>query len=193
MNNKNNKIDNIKNKSLIIISGPSGVGKDSVINRIQSIDSKIVLAISVTTRKMRSGEKDGVNYHFLSRENFEKKIANSEFLEYSEYCGNYYGTLKRPIEKAISSGRKIMLKIDIQGAEKIRKIYNDCFSIFILPPSIEALKERIISRNLDSEHDLNLRLERAVTEIKSACDYDFVVENDIVDVCAKKILDKIYE
>lgn len=189
----NNKIYNMKSKSLIIISGPSGVGKDSVINRIQSIDSKISLAVSVTTRKMRLGEKDGVNYHFLSRENFEKKIANSEFLEYAEYCGNYYGTLKKPVEKAVKSGRKIMLKIDIQGAEKIRKIYSDCLSVFILPPSIEDLKERIISRNLDSEHDLNLRLERAMTEIKSACDYDFVVENDIIDVCARKILDKIYE
>lgn len=188
-----NKINNIKNKSLIIISGPSGVGKDSVINRIQSIDSKISLAISVTTRKIRLGEKDGVNYHFLSRENFEKKIENSEFLEYSEYCGNYYGILKKPIEKAIKSGRKIILKIDIQGAEKIRRIYNECFSIFILPPSIEALKERIISRNLDSEYDLNLRLKRAMIEIRNSCNYDFVVENDMVDVCAKKILDKIYE
>ena len=93
----NSKVNYVKNKSLIIISGPSGVGKDSVINRIQSVDSKISLAISVTTRKMRLGEKDGVNYHFLSRENFEKKIANSEFLEYTDYSGIYYGTLKKTI------------------------------------------------------------------------------------------------
>ena len=182
-----------KSKNLIIISGPSGVGKDSVISRIQSIDSKISLAISVTTRKMRLGEKDGVNYHFLSRENFEKKIENSEFLEYSEYCGNYYGTLKKPIEKAMKSGRKIILKIDIQGAEKVREIYDDCFSIFILPPSIEALKERITLRNLDSKDDLDLRLKRAMIEIENACNYDFAVENDVVDSCARKIIDKIYE
>ena len=184
---------NNKKKNLIIISGPSGVGKDSVISRIQNIDSKISLAISATTRKMRLGEKDGVNYHFLSRENFEKKIENSEFLEYTEYCGNYYGTLKRPIDKAIKSGRKIILKIDVQGAGKIRRVYDDCFSIFILPPSMEALKERITLRNLDSKDDLELRLKRAIIEMENACDYDFVVKNDMVDSCAKEIIDKIYD
>lgn len=188
MNNINNKI----NKNLIIISGPSGVGKDSVINKIKSLDNKISVAISVTTRKMRLGETDGVSYHFLSREEFETKIKNSEFLEYSEYCGNYYGILTKPIEKAINSERKIILKIDIQGAEKIRKIYNDNFSIFILPPSIEVLKQRIISRNLDSKDDLNLRLKRAIIEIKNSYKYDFIVKNDTVEECAEKILNKIY-
>ena len=187
-----NKINNKKNKNLIIISGPSGEGKDSDINKIKSLDNKISLAISATTREKRAGETNGVNYHFLSRDDFEKKIKNSEFLEYSEYCGNYYGILKKPIEKAINSGRKIILKIDIQGAEKIRKIYNDNFSIFILPPSIEILKERIILRDLNSKDDLNLRLKRAIIEIKNSCKYDFVVKNDIVEKCAEKILNKIY-
>ena len=177
--------------ALIVISGPSGVGKDSVITKMRHLDPSISLSVSATTRSPRFGEQDGIDYHFLSKEEFEKKIENSEFLEYAKYCGNYYGTFKHPIQKAINSGRRIILKIDVQGAEKVRSIYPNCFSVFILPPSLEELKERILLRQLDDLKSVDLRLSQAKKEIPQAKFYSFSVENDFVDICAHKILDKI--
>ena len=181
------------NVNLIIISGPSGVGKDSVIARMRHLDPSISLSISATTRPPREGEKNGTNYHFLSEEDFKSKIDNNEFLEYATYCGHYYGTLKRPIEKAIRAGRRIILKIDIQGAKRVRETHGEnLLSVFVSPPSVNSLKERIMLRNLDSDDSVSLRLERAKNEIKYSSEYDFVVVNDVVDFCARKILGKIY-
>jgi guanylate kinase len=178
--------------NLIVISGPSGVGKDSVITKVRHLDSSLSLSVSATTRPPRDGEQSGSSYHFLSREVFEQKIQNSEFLEYTEYCGNYYGTFKRPIEKAIRSGRRIILKIDVQGAEKVRQIYPGCLSIFILPPSLESLQERILLRQLDDSESMQSRLAQAEEEISHSSSYDFSVVNDTVDACAHKVLNKIY-
>ena len=182
-----------KKNSLIIISGPSGVGKDSVITKIRHLEPSISLSVSATTRAPREGEVDGVNYHFISKDDFKSKIENSEFLEYNEYCGNYYGTLRRPVDKAVQSGRKIILKIDVHGAIKVRDLYPGCLSVFIVPPDMESLKERILLRNSDDRENVNLRLKRAEFEIAEAESYDIVVENDTVDTCSRKILDKIYD
>lgn len=182
-----------KNNNLIIISGPSGVGKDSVITRIRHLDPSISLSISATTRSPRFGEVGGISYYFLSKEEFENKIKNSEFLEYAEYCENYYGTLKRPIDRAIRSGKKIILKIEVQGAFVVRDFYPGCLSVFIIPPNMATLRERIASRNLDDGHSVDLRLKKAEYEISQSKYYDFVVENDTIDTCARRILNKIYE
>ena len=182
-----------KGNGLIIISGPSGVGKDSVITRIRHLDPSISLSVSATTRLPRFGEVDGIDYHFLSKKEFESKIKNSEFLEYAEYCGNYYGTLKYPIDRAIQLEKKIILKIEVQGAFKVRDFYPECLSVFIAPPSMSTLRERISSRNLDDDHSVGLRLKKAKYEISQSKYYDFVVENDTTDACARKILNKIYE
>ena len=178
--------------NLIIISGPSGVGKDSVITRMRHLVPSLTLSVSATTRPPRDGEVDGLNYHFLERDVFESKIENSEFLEYAEYCNNYYGTFKRPVEKAITSGRRIILKIDVKGAAKVRQIYPHCFSVFILPPSLDSLRDRILLRQLDDLDSVDLRLSKASKEIEQSKFYDFSVENNVVDTCARKILNKIY-
>lgn len=119
-------------------------------------------------------------------------MENSEFLEYANYCGHYYGTFKRPIEKAIKSGRRIILKIDVQGAAKVKQIYPGCLSIFILPPSLESLKERILLRQLDDSVSMQSRLAQADEEISHSSSYDYSVVNETVDTCAHKVLNKIY-
>lgn len=178
--------------NLIVISGPSGVGKDSVITKVRHLDPSLSLSVSATTRPPRDGEHSGSSYHFLTREVFEQKVKNSEFLEYANYCGHYYGTFKRPIEKAIKSGRRIILKIDVQGAAKVKQIYPGCLSIFILPPSLESLKERILLRQLDDSVSMQSRLAQADEEISHSSSYDYSVVNETVDTCAHKVLNKIY-
>lgn len=178
--------------NLIVISGPSGVGKDSVITKVRHLDPSLSLSVSATTRPPRDGEHSGSSYHFLTREVFEQKVENSEFLEYAKYCGHYYGTFKRPIEKAIKSGRRIILKIDVQGAAKVKQIYPGCLSIFILPPSLESLKERILLRQLDDSVSMQSRLAQADEEISHSSSYDYSVVNETVDTCAHKVLNKIY-
>ena len=178
--------------NLVVISGPSGVGKDSIIIKMRHLDPSLTLSVSATTRPPRSGEVDGVHYHFLDRDTFESKIANSEFLEYAEYCDNYYGTFKRPVEKAITSDRHIILKIDVKGAAKIKQIYPHCLSVFVLPPSLDSLRDRLLLRQLDDLDSVDLRVSKASEEIKQSKFYDFSIENRVVDVCARKILNRIY-
>jgi guanylate kinase len=185
-------ISSNKNGNLIVISGPSGVGKDSVIHRILELDPSISLSISCTTRRLRENEKNGCDYVFITKEEFKKKIDNSEFWEYAEYCGNYYGTLKQPIEKCLAAGKSIILKIDVQGAEKIKSNFDRCLRIFILPPSWKDLKERISLRNSETQKDLDSRLKRAKLEMEQSVNYDYIVVNDVVDYCANKILNIIY-
>ena len=185
-------ISSNKNGNLIVISGPSGVGKDSVIHRILELDPSISLSVSCTTRHLRENEEDGHDYFFVTRGEFEKKIDNSEFLEYAEYCGNYYGTPRQPIEECLCAGKSIILKIDVQGAEKIRPNLRECLRIFILPPSLQDLRERILLRNSESQENLDSRLKRAKFEIERSVNYDYVVVNDVVDYCANKILNIIY-
>lgn len=185
-------ISSNKNGNLIIISGPSGVGKDSVIHRILELDPSISLSVSCTTRRLRENEKDGHDYFFVTRGEFEKKIDNSEFLEYAEYCGNYYGTPRQPIEECLDNGKSIILKIDVQGAEKIRSNFDRCLRIFIFPPSWKDLRGRISLRNSETQKDLDSRLKRAKLEIEQSVNYDYIVVNDVVDYCANRILNIIY-
>ena len=166
---------------LIILSGPSGSGKDTVLNKLTENRDDIKISISMTTRQKRNDEIDGLNYYFVSREYFEKKIADNNMLEYAEYADNLYGTPKAPVDEMLRNGKAVILKIEVQGAEKIRKIYPEVISIFLMPPSVRVLEERLRGRNSEDEETLNHRLVIAREEIRRASEYDYIVINDTVE------------
>ena len=166
---------------LIILSGPSGSGKDTVLNKLTENRDDIKISISMTTRQKRNDEIDGLNYYFVNREYFEKKIADNNMLEYAEYANNLYGTPKAPVDEMLRNGKAVILKIEVQGAEKIRKIYPEVISIFLMPPSVRVLEERLRGRNSEDEETLNHRLVIAREEIRRAPEYDYIVINDTVE------------
>ncbi len=169
------------NGILVIFSGPSGSGKDTVLNKLLNGRDDIKVSVSMTTRNMRDGEIDGTHYYFVNREYFEKKVSENMMLEYAEYNGNMYGTPKAPVDMMLDSGKAVILEIEVQGAEKIRKIYPDVISIFLMPPSVRVLEERLRGRGTDDEETINHRLVIAKEEIKRASEYDYVVINDTVE------------
>ncbi len=174
---------------LIVLSGPSGSGKDTVLERVHDKDIPIQRSISMTTRQKRDGETDGVDYYFVTKEYFEKQIAAKNMLESAVYSSNYYGTPKGPVDKWLGDGKTVVLKIEVQGAEKIKKIYPDCVSIFIMPPSIQVLEERLRNRETDSEESIQMRMDAALGEMKCSEKYDYIVFNDILedtveDICS---------
>ncbi len=166
---------------LIILSGPSGSGKDTVLNELVKVVDDVKISISMTTREKRDGEIDGLHYYFVSREYFEKRISEDKMLEYAEYANNFYGTPKDPVDEMLSSGKSVILKIEVQGAEKIRNIYPDVISIFLMPPSMKALEGRLRGRNSEDEEVIQHRLVIAKEEIKRASEYDYIVINDTVE------------
>lgn len=166
---------------LIILSGPSGSGKDTVLNKLVENREDIKISVSMTTRNRRDDEIDGVHYYFVDKEYFEKKISDNKMLEYAEYAKNFYGTPKDPVDEMLSNGKAVILKIEVQGAEKIRKLYPDVISIFLMPPSMRVLEERLRARNTEDEETINHRLVIAREEMKKAPDYDYVVINDTVE------------
>lgn len=171
----------MNNGILIILSGPSGSGKDTVLNELVKNREDIKISVSMTTREKRQGEIDGYHYYFVDREYFERKISEDKMLEYAEYADNYYGTPKAPVDEMLSNGKAVILKIEVQGAEKIRKLYSDVISIFLMPPSMRVLEERLRARNTEDEETINHRLVIAREEMKKAPEYDYVVINDTVE------------
>lgn len=171
----------MENGILIILSGPSGSGKDTVLNKLVENREDIKISVSMTTRNKRQDEIDGFHYYFVDRDYFEKNISENKMLEYAEYAGNYYGTPKAPVDEMLSNGKAVILKIEVQGAEKIRNIYSDVISIFLMPPSMRVLEERLRARNTEDEETINHRLVIAREEMKKAPEYDYVVINDTVD------------
>lgn len=166
---------------LIVLSAPSGAGKDTVLNRLTENRDDIKVSVSMTTRKKRQGEIDGIHYYFVERDYFQKKIDENKMLEFAEYAGNFYGTPKEPVDEMLSNGKAAILKIEVQGAEKIKKLYPDVISIFLMPPSIRVLEERLRARNTEDEETINHRLVIAREEMKKAPEYDYVVINDTVE------------
>ena len=165
---------------LIVLSGPSGVGKSTVISELLSSRRDIHFSVSFTTRQPRTGEEDGVNYNFVSREEFQRMIANQELLEYAEYVGNYYGTSLKVIREQLDRGVDVLLDIEVQGAAKVRERCPEAVLIFLLPPSIEELSRRLHRRNTDQEEVIQRRLEKARQECRECVNYDYLVVNDTV-------------
>ena len=165
---------------LIVLSGPSGVGKSTGIAELFAQRSNIYFSVSYTTRQPRVGEQDGVNYNFVSREEFERMIADDELLEYAEYVDNYYGTSMKLIQEKLDAGIDVLLDIEVQGAAKVRARCPDALFIFIIPPSFEELSRRLHRRNTDSEEVIAGRLAKARQEFREIPKYDYLVINDKV-------------
>lgn len=177
---------------LTVVSGPSGVGKGTVIKRLFEIEDNLYFSVSATTRKPRPGEIDGVHYSFKTREEFEHDIETGEMLEYAVFNGNYYGTPKSAIEKCLSEGKDVVLDIEIQGAKNVKKILPESALIYLLPPDIEELKRRLIGRNTEDEETIAGRLHTARIELNEAPEiYNYFIVNDLVDNAAIKIKDII--
>jgi len=172
---------------LIVLSGPSGVGKGTVCSALRREDQELVYSVSATTRKPREGEAEGVNYFFKSREQFERMIANDELLEYAEYVGNYYGTPRRFVEDTLLSGKDVILEIEVQGALKVKQKFPHGVFIFLMPPSLDELKNRITTRGTESSEVITNRMSAAEEEIRLLEHYDYAVVNDKVETACSKI------
>ncbi|MGH9753996.1 MAG: guanylate kinase [Blastocatellia bacterium] len=168
----------IMHGNLIIVSAPSGAGKTTLVAGAIGRDNWAQPSISFTSRRPRAGEEQGVHYHFVSRAEFEVMIANGDFLEWAEVHGNLYGTSRRAVEEGRLAGLDVILTIDIQGAAQARKLFPDAISVFVMPPSLDALAERLENRGTDTEHDRRLRLNIALQEMEQYVNFDYVVIND---------------
>ena len=173
---------------LVVLSAPAGCGKDTVLAEVKKADENVKQSISMTTRFPREGEQDGVDYYFTSQEDFENKIKENGFLEYVKYGVNYYGTPKKAIEELVESGKTVILKIEVEGAGNVRKIYPDAVSIFIMPPSLTELSRRLKNRGTESEEDICRRLKIAEDEMQRAKEYNYIVINDDLSVCVNDVL-----
>ncbi len=165
---------------LIVISGPAGSGKGTMLKHIFESSKhgrQFVYSVSATTRAPRPGEVDGVNYHYLTREDFEGRIARGELLEYTEYCGNYYGTLKSATEAVLESGRNLVLEIEVEGAMNVKRRYPDAVAIMLLPPTFAVQEARLRGRGTETEEKILARLEQTKTELSHIDTYDYVVYN----------------
>ena len=179
----------MKRGLLIVISGPSGVGKDTLLQRLLELDSNLVYSVSGTTRAPRPGEKPDHNYTFLTREQFERLAASGAFLEHASYNGHLYGTFHERVEDARDKGLDVVLKIDVQGAEQVRRLIRDAIFIFVVAPSESELERRRVQRGSETPRDLEARRRIAEKEMTQAADYDHVVTNDDVDRAVNEILD----
>ena len=173
---------------LIVLSGPSGVGKSTVIAELLGERKDIYFSVSFTTRSPRVGEADGVNYNFVSREEFERMIAADELLEYAQYVGNYYGTSLKVIQEKLAAGIDVLLDIEVQGAAKVRSKCPEAVLIFIIPPSFEELSRRLHGRATDNEDVIAGRLQKAREEYQQIPNYDYLVVNDKVSTAAEEIV-----
>ncbi|QHW36691.1 guanylate kinase [Staphylococcus ursi] len=173
---------------LIVLSGPSGVGKGTVRKRIfDDPHTSYKYSISMTTRQMREGEQDGVDYFFKTRDEFEKLIEADEFIEYAEYVGNYYGTPVQYVKDTMNAGHDVFLEIEVEGAKQVRKKFPDALFIFLAPPSLDHLTERLIGRGTESKEKIESRVKEAKKEVEMMNLYDYVVVNDEVDLAKDRI------
>jgi len=189
-------------KQLIVISAPSGAGKTTITKRIlEKHQDKLTFSISATTRKMRDGERDGIDYYFLTKEDFQERIAKGDFIEYEQIFDNYYGTLKSEIERAKNQGKSLIFDIDVKGGLSIRKKFSsDSLLIFLVPPSLEVLRERLEKRGTESEEIIQKRLGRVDMEMKmaeeqftSGATYDVFIVNDNLDVAIDLVESAIFD
>ena len=173
------------NGVVLVLSGPSGAGKSSLINKISDDIGEFYFSISTTTRAIRDGEEEGVHYHFVSEEEFQKDIEDDHFLEHAVVHGNYYGTSLRPVKKALSEGKLVIFDIDVQGNSAVNNRLGDITtSVFITPPSLSELKKRLVNRSTDTEEVIDGRIKMAKREIQRVTEYDYIVVNDDLDLAA---------
>ncbi len=178
----------MKNKGkLIVLSGPSGTGKSTVISRLLELRNDISFSISATTRPARDGEKNGVNYYFISHTEFENLVENNGLLEFATYAGNSYGTPKSAVEEMLNEGKIVLLDIEVQGARQVKTSKDDAVMVFLSPPNMNILENRLRGRGTDNEEKVRVRLETAKHELSMASNYDYIVINDEVEVAAKEL------
>lgn len=173
---------------LIVVSGPAGSGKGTVLNAVFEKSKDFVYSVSATTRDPRPGEADGVHYHFITRECFEELIADDTVVEYTEYCGNYYGTLRTVIEKDLENGKNVILEIEVDGAMQIKKKFPEALLVLIIPPSYEVLEARLRGRGTNTEEDILNRLARAKEELKFFNEYNYLLVNEDIDEVANSFI-----
>lgn len=181
------KADYQKDGLLIVVSGPSGVGKGTVCSALRQRMPELTYSVSATTRAPREGEKEGVNYFFKTVPEFKKMIENDELIEWAQYVGNYYGTPRRFVEETLKAGKDILLEIEVQGALQVKQRFPEGVFIYLLPPTMEELKKRILHRGTETEESLASRLGVAEDEFKFIHHYDYVVINDVVEKACERI------
>jgi guanylate kinase len=179
------------NGKLFIISAPSGAGKTILCSEVLKRFKDITYSISYTTRKPRNGEQDGIDYHFITKEEFKTKIESNKWIEWAEVHGNFYGTSAKFLDTCLASGKRILLDIDIQGAMQIKKRYPDSVTIFILPPSLETLRSRLESRGTDTRQVIERRLETAKKEMEKKALYRHVIINDLLSSAVSELIEII--
>jgi guanylate kinase len=177
-----------KKGTLVLFSGPSGVGKDTVLEVVLNKNKDLQKSVSLTTRAIRENEIDGKDYYFISQSDFDNMVKNNEVLEFAQYGKNFYGTPKAPIDKWLDEGKTIILKIEVQGAKKIKELYHEAVGIFIMPPSMDELEKRLRFRGTESEDDIQRRLDIAKSEIENSVDYDYLVINDEIGLASDNVL-----
>jgi guanylate kinase len=172
---------NIKKGRLLVFSAPSGAGKTTIVRSVLNKFPELTFSISATTRERRETEIDGKHYFFISENEFKNKIDKNEFVEWEKFYDYYYGTLKNHIETLINNGKNVVLEVDVKGALKIKKVYPDSVLIYVLPPSFDILKDRLVKRNTESAEDLNKRLERVELELSYKDHFEHIIVNDNLD------------
>ncbi|MEG1952641.1 MAG: guanylate kinase [Hydrogenoanaerobacterium sp.] len=172
---------------LVVISGPSGVGKGTVLKNIFATDENVKVSVSATTRKPRPGEVDGTHYFFVNEKQFLQAVNDGGMLEYAQYSGNYYGTPRQMVERELALGHDVILEIEVQGAMQIKKAYPEVLTIFVMPPSMCELKKRLTERRTEDEAAISRRIDTAQKELQMAYDYDYIVINDKIDAAAQRL------
>lgn len=174
---------------LLVVSAPSGCGKDTVISKVlEQLGDKAMLSVSMTTRAMRPGEKEGVNYFYVSVDEFKKHIENGDMLEYAIYGSNFYGTPIKPVKDKLKEGKIVILIIEVEGGGNVKKIFPEAKKIFIVPPSMQVLESRLRNRATDSDEAIKERMQIALTELRRAEEYDYIIENSVLEDAVSDVM-----
>lgn len=178
-----------KDGLLVVLSGPSGCGKDTIISKVlDHLTGEAFLSVSMTTRERRGTEQDGVDYYFVTPEQFRENVENDLMLEYAQYGANFYGTPVGPVKHLLAQGKTVILNIEVQGGKNVRRLIPDAVEIFVAPPSLKELERRLVNRGTETHDAIDRRLLIAQAELQCACDYDYIVVNDVLEDAVEDVL-----